>query len=470
MIGRSLIFALILCVTECGAAVAWPLRIAGSHRHLEDQNGVPFFIMGEACWSRIIATTRAEWESYLSNRAAKGWNTVVVQIEAYPSYLPNPPYDVNGNAPFDPPSSISNQVEAYYAHIDGQIQSAKDFGFLVIVVPLYSGWRSDGWISAVLAASDDLLYAHGRFLGARYHPGKFGNVLWMIGHDLDEPHFGASMATIKRRYERLKSGIRTQDDITLMSAGGQHDVGNLSSDSYFSDPIFNDFIQVDNLYSWEETFSEAAKRAWSNGIPFWGMEGKYENESATQLRLRTQSYHSVFGGACGTTTYGEGSLWNGAVAWSRAASHLNDPGAVAQGHVGALMRSRAWTAMVPDTTDTFVVSAKGTGATAIVARYSDETGMVYLPLGSGHGAVTVDVGQIAGATGKFFWFNPRNGTASLIGVFPTTGSKVFTPPDSEDWVLVVDDESQGLGPPGKVPASAQRPVPPLNLRVVEAGS
>jgi hypothetical protein len=436
-------------------------------------------MMGEASWSRIIATTTNQWKEYLTNRMEKGWNTVVVQIEAYPSFLPSPPNNVNGDAPFNPSTSISNQVEAYYDHIDVQVQSAKDLGFLIVAVPLYSGWRTDGWRAAVVSATDSLLYAHGQYLGERYHPTNFGNVLWMMGHDLDEPYFTATIATIKSRYERLKSGIRNKDSTTLMSAGGQHDVGNLGSDSYFSDAEFSDFIQVDNLYSWEETFAESGLRAWTNGIPFWGMEGKYENEEATSLRLRTQSYHSVLTGGCGTTTYGEESVWNGSVSWTTASAHLNDPGAQDQKHVGDLFRSRRWWNMVPDTTGTFRTSSASSGANYIAARFSDETGIIYIPQGSGAGAITVDLSEISGSNAKLFWFNPADGSCqdgsgnaitswsdSDIDSYATSGSQNFTAPSTNDWVFVLDSEdATGLDYPGGDPVqeSAGTVEPVLNV-------
>ena len=62
--------------------------------------------------------------------------------------------------------------------------------------------------------------------------------------------------------------------------------------------------------------------------------------------------------------------------------------------------------------------------------------------------ITVDLRRITGGEVKAWWFNPREGSAQLIGTFPTTGSQAFTPAASGDWVLVLDNASLDLPPPG----------------------
>jgi hypothetical protein len=46
------------------------------------------------------------------------------------------------------------------------------------------------------------------------------------------------------------------------------------------------------------------------------------------------------------------------------------------------------------------------------------------------------------------WFDPRSGHGRWIGQFPVRGSRVFTPPNAEDWVLVLDDASCNYPPIG----------------------
>jgi hypothetical protein len=61
--------------------------------------------------------------------------------------------------------------------------------------------------------------------------------------------------------------------------------------------------------------------------------------------------------------------------------------------------------------------------------------------------------KVRGRTVKAWWFNPRDGRATLIGEFPNTGEREFAPPSPGellDWVLVLDDAAKGFHAPGKM--------------------
>ncbi|MGO8814144.1 MAG: putative collagen-binding domain-containing protein [Terriglobia bacterium] len=46
------------------------------------------------------------------------------------------------------------------------------------------------------------------------------------------------------------------------------------------------------------------------------------------------------------------------------------------------------------------------------------------------------------------WFNPVDGSTELMGACANTGSRDFTPPASDDWVLVIDAVEANLPAPG----------------------
>jgi hypothetical protein len=77
--------------------------------------------------------------------------------------------------------------------------------------------------------------------------------------------------------------------------------------------------------------------------------------------------------------------------------------------------------------------------------------------------VTIDMTEVAGSNAKAWWWNPRTNVASDAGLFATTGSQNFTPPDSNDWVLVLDDLSVGFPPPGSAGGTVAVPMAPTNL-------
>jgi len=89
-------------------------------------------------------------------------------------------------------------------------------------------------------------------------------------------------------------------------------------------------------------------------------------------------------------------------------------------------------------------------ASSVAARSSDgQTIIAYVPNGSS-ASITVDMKKITdpGSQAKCWWFNPRDGSYQVIGTLTTSGRHNFTPPDSNDWVLVIDSLAANLAAPG----------------------
>jgi hypothetical protein len=101
-------------------------------------------------------------------------------------------------------------------------------------------------------------------------------------------------------------------------------------------------------------------------------------------------------------------------------------------------------------TDRVPTSVPGVGRYKFVAtRDSDGTyAMVYAPVGR---EFKVHMDVIKGEKVKAWWYNPRNGEATEIGIFDNKGERSFTPPqkgEAIDWVLVLDDVSKKYSAPG----------------------
>lgn len=114
-----------------------------------------------------------------------------------------------------------------------------------------------------------------------------------------------------------------------------------------------------------------------------------------------------------------------------------------------LIRSRDWKSLIPDWDHEVLVS----GYSALDARYAaaartfnGNTVMIYTP---DQRDLTVDMTRVSGDKASAWWFDPSNGTTSFLESVPTTGQRVFTPPSSGDWVLVLDNEAIDLPAPGQ---------------------
>jgi hypothetical protein len=134
---------------------------------------------------------------------------------------------------------------------------------------------------------------------------------------------------------------------------------------------------------------------------------------------------------------------------------IDQPGAGQMQHGRRLVESRPYLSRVPDdavvVTDRVPTSVPGAGRYRIVATRDAEGryAMVYAPVGR---PFKVRLEAVTGARVKAWWFNPRDGKATAIGEFASEGERLFSPPDPGehlDWVLVLDDASQGFPPPGE---------------------
>src|SRR5208282_3050192 len=138
-----------------------------------------------------------------------------------------------------------------------------------------------------------------------------------------------------------------------------------------------------------------------------------------------------------------------------------------------LMNSREHWLMVPDASNTYLTGGFGSGVTeSVLARTSDgQTMIAYIPNGNAT-TVTINMAGItsSSSTVNANWYNPQTAAATFIGSFANSSSKIFTPPDDNDWVLVLDDASANLPAPGAAPLSNPLPaIASLNPSTIAAG-
>jgi hypothetical protein len=427
----------------------------------------PVFITGDAAWSLITQLGDSDAEIYLADRASRGFNYIWVAAadNNFQSNVPNS----DGDVPFDG-QDFTNCNAAYWRRVDHVLQRAAYYGITVALSPGFVGLSSSGgYLNSYQTSSDAVLSSYGAFLGNRYK--GYSNIIWALGGDVD-PSSG-----VVPKITALANGILSTDTNHLIVAEGQPQHAALDT---FPRATWMDlnwlYFHTTNIPS-----GAAANYLRSGSLPPFLGEGWYENEhSLTDLQLRQQGYWAVLSGAyLGNGGFGNNPLWyfnggphaqSGDPSWK---SQLGSAGSLAQEYLGKLFRSREHWKLVPDLEHTvmtagydsrsFLGSAKESlrsfirrqpyrlGSTpAVAARTSDgQTIIAYLPNGNAS-TVVIDMSRITDLQSRAmgWWFNPRNGSNVLIGTFATSGRHNFTPPDAQDWVLVVDCLSAGLVAPG----------------------
>jgi hypothetical protein len=433
----------------------------------------PVFITGDAAWSLITQLDNSDVEVYLSDRASRGFN--YIWCAAADNYSQsNAPRNFYGYSPFDG-ADFTHEDAAYWAHVNYVLERAGFYGITVALSPGFVGLTSQGgYLKSYQNSSETVVTAYGEFLGNRYK--GFPNLIWALGGDVD-PKTG-----VLPKLTALAKGIRSKDKVHLIAAEGEPRFAALDTFGNTS------WMDLNWLYFHTNNIPGGVSSNYSRSVwlpPFLG-EGWYEdsiyenNSSVTELELREQGYWAVLSGAyLGNGGFGNSPLWyfNGRP-FARAGdrtwqSELASPGSIGQMNLGKLFRSREHWKLVPDVNHKVMTAGYDSrsffsasweavrsfarraqyrlgSASSVAARTSNGATIVaYVPNGNA-ATITIAMNEItdAGSEAKCWWFNPRDGSSTLIGSLTTLSTHKFTPPDANDWVLVIDSLGAKLAAPG----------------------
>jgi len=439
----------------------------------------PVFISGDTAQDLSVQLCKdSDVDRYLANRAAKHMNAIwvflidIIQHDGKGG-IQN---DCSGNNPWNGGADFTgmDNAIAYWAHADYVLQRAAAYGITVLAGTAFHGSFDDcsiRYFASMEKTSDATLTAYGAFLGNRYK--SYPNIIWLHGGDAN-PSLCASDVTQKEG--AIARGIMSADPIHLMAIESTNNQwGEASATNWapftFSTSAPNGWLTLGTIYPKglpATTFSKEIAHIVSQNVtetgasafvPYFSIEDPYEYEPYeapyTVEQLRQQGYTEVLSGAYLGRLFGSSGVWPfGATCCQHGPTwqvNMDHPASFDQQRLGDLFRSREHWRMVADLNHTVVTAGFGSGANlAVTSRTSDgQTIIAYIPNGNA-ATLTVDMTRITSAIHEAtcWWYNPSSGAATLIGSYANSGTRVFTAPDSNDWVLVIDDASASLPAPG----------------------
>jgi Protein of unknown function (DUF4038)/Putative collagen-binding domain of a collagenase len=480
LLASGLALAALLAAPPARAqSVAFPLKVSPNGRYLVDQTGRPFRIHGDAGWDIAQKVTLAELRSYLDDRRAKGFNTILTYWGASIDYVTENttcpgalgaggarPFlrDTAGNpwngALATPDFSTPNA--AYFAWIDTVVAEAAQRNLLVLFGALYLGYDHggiDGWTQAVenSANTQAVSFGFGQFLGNRYR--NAANLIWYVGGDNAIPGVGSET---EARVLKVLQGVKAAGATQLWTAHYIHDY--LSTDA----STFAPFMDLEHVYTHGPypTLGPTyplARLGYQHApaLPSFLLETTYEGDHAS---TRAQTREFMWGAALSTVggaVFGNGVLWKfdtaGSPGWIAA---MDSPGARDMQRLGALLDPLPWHRLVPSGLSgmtTLVTAGGGTygswshggssGGHDYVVAAADVQGAVLLAFvpDTHVGSLTVTLAPLAAASFAR-WYDPTTGVSTPVAgsPFPNTGTQAFTVPaaahadGSRDWVLVLE--------------------------------
>jgi hypothetical protein len=421
------------------------LKVSPNGRYFVDQDGKPFFYLGDTAWLMFQRLNHDEVEEYLKDRADKGFSVIQAYvIRGLGAKHPDGNSSLLGEGPFidrDP----TKPNEAYFKNMDYVVNRANDLG-LVMGLVVAKSWHINPHPERVFNTTNS--YTFGKFLGERY---KNNAVLWYTGGDsVPGSDEGPWLAMAKG----LKDGSNGTQLVSY------HGSGSTSSSTWFHKASWLDFNSIQSGHRWAtKTYRFVdTDYALSPPKPTVDMEPPYENHPTgpntpriDSHQVRKGAYWNMLAGAAG---HGYGALdlfWlykdsdapfphNGFWHWRTA---LAFEGSRQLGYMRRLFEALPWYKMVPD--QSVIAAGVGDGEDLVRAGRAEDGSFLtaFVPTGN---AVTIRMDKISGRSVKARWFDPRQGKWQEIGEYPNTGNREFTAPthgQTDDWVLVLDNAAKG---------------------------
>lgn len=430
------------------------LRVSENQRFLQDENGDPFFWLGDTGWLLFSKLSREEANAYLEDRAVKGYNViqaiVLHNVELKNYYGDSALVHRDVSRPLlTHGSSYDNPEEYdYWDHVDYIIDLAGQKGIYMALVPVWGSNVRGGRVNREQADS------YSAWLAKRYADNT--NIIWLNGGDVRGSDstviwnlmgenirsyapdhlitfhpFGRTMSSMWFHkaswldFNMFQSGHQRydQDDSEL---GYGQDNWKYVRDDYLLDP-------AKPIIDGEPSYEGIPQGLHDPAEPFWN-----DND------VRRYAYWSVFAGGFGFTyghsavmqmhkpgetgNYGVREYWNEA---------LDAPGAKQMKYLKKLMLSYPYFERIPD--QSLIAGNPGEKYQYLVGTRGRDYALVYTYTGR---VLEIAMGKIEGSKVIASWYNPRNGDKDFMGEVDNTGVRSFDPPGVEeegnDWVLQLE--------------------------------
>ncbi len=432
------------------------LRISENKRFFEDENGKPFFWLGDTGWLLFSKLNREEAVRYLDDRQKKGFNVVQVMLlhslKLVDAYGDSALVNKNVAKPHIKEGQGTDSTHYdYWDHVDYIVDEAAKRGIFMAMVPVWGANVKSGRVKR----EDAKTYA--AWIAKRYKDKP--NIIWLNGGDI----MGTDSTEI---WKTIGSELKTNDPNHLVTF---HPFGRRQSSTWFHDAPWLDFNMFqsghrdyaqdidsgslkygeDNWRYLQDDYAKTPVKPTLDGEPSYeGIpHGLHDPKQPlwTADDLRRYAYWSVFAGGSGFTygnsgvmqmlkpkdtgddvSYGTKAYWYDAI---------NAPGASQMVFLKELMLSKPYFERVPDQS---LIAGNGEKYNRLLGTRGKDYAFVYTYTGR---KMKINMGKIGGRKVKASWYNPRDGKSNTIGEFDNKGIKEFDPPgevrDGNDWVLVL---------------------------------
>jgi hypothetical protein len=391
------------------------VRVSDSGRTFVDQEGTPFFWLGDTQWELFRRFSLQEARTILEKRREQGFTVLQIMLIGTGD---GTSVNLAGESPWighDP----TTPNEAFYRHVDAIVEIARQVG-MVLAVGVFHQWQRER-----LTTANARVYA--RWVAQRYRDTP--HLIWSMYPEAKP----AYVPVLRELAAGLKEGDGGRHLITV------HPDPSPTSSSFLQEEPWLDFHSIQTWRSVELIGPMVTHDYALQPVrPVVMAEGAYEAGSeygfaVTPLWVRRQAYYACLCGA--HSTYGHNDLWRVLPTWLQA---LDADGAVQMGLLKQVFLERdEWWSLVPD--PAVLVEGGKTQGTVLNLAARHAAGKWLLAYLGAAATFAVDMTKIVGADrAAAFWIDPRDGRSTPIGDHSTGDVARFTTPEGwEDALLLV---------------------------------
>jgi hypothetical protein len=419
-----------------------PVQVCDNGRYFIDQDGKPFFWLGDTQWELFRSFTFDDARTILKDRKSKGFSVIQAMITGFDD---GSGANLAGQTPW-----INNDPktpnEEYFKYIDSVIQSGCE-NELVFALGIFHQVQT-----SYITLANARIYA--KWLARRYR--NTPNIIWAM-YPKAQQEF---LPVVRELAAGLQEGDGGAHIVTVHPDPSPASSSFIHSEGWLDFNSIQTWKDVDLIYPMvtaDYNLQPVKPVVMAEGVYEGGVEYGFE---VTPLWIRRQAYYTYLAGghhSYGHRTYtylarGHHSHRHKDSYSGRALPTLKDaldaPGAIQMGILKRiLLDQKEWWNLVPDQsvfTDCGNIgspTARKEKKNRImnVAACSATGEWVLAYLGSSI-TVTIEMGKIsAGNMVKASWINPTTGARTAIGSFTNTGTRSFvTPGGWEDAVLLLE--------------------------------
>jgi hypothetical protein len=400
--------------------------------NLEHEDGTPFFLLADTCWTGPALSTEAEWELYLADRKRKGFTAIQFNMA---SPWRTAPTDAEGRISYCCQDGHFAVNEEFYLRMDQRLAAINAAGLLAVPVLCWAHMPAD--IGKELNEANLLKLI--KFEVERYRDAE---IMWILAGDNSYTPEEAAM------WKRIGRKVFADNNGTPVTT---HPTGeNWPWTSWEDEAWLNVWSYQSGHGDSEATFnwlhhgpvadygkrSEIVRPVINLEPPYEGIKGYKSGIALSDYHIRRSVLWSLMITPIAGVTYGGQGVWSWhlepgttpvghsgfgvAEHWNKA---LDLPGATQMGYIRQLFESLPWTALAP--TQELIQQVTNQSETFVTCMATPDRAViiVYFPIGS-------EAELLINCSNRIIsWFNPRSGVTTLGNL---------TSPDSEnDWVLIV---------------------------------